>query len=145
MRVCDEAQLETAVLWPERASVSLHALCVWPLPTLLWATQRCCSDGAFSPALSESKWHPASVEMKIFLAVGSSLANTPCSSFLVSSIYFFSSFMLDSIWSAVARRVSCVPVIWSSLTVTSFNFWFLFDVLCPLPIYPITFLLFLLV
>lgn len=97
----------------------------------------------FSPQLFQ-KASVILLQMKIFLAVGSSLANTPCSSFFVSPICFFSSLILDSTWSAVAGRVGCVPVIWSSLTTTTFNFLFQSDVLCPLPIYHITFLLFLL-
>lgn len=119
MRGCEEAQLDTAV--PQRAWVSLHVPCA--------------ASAQLSLSHTKSEWHPASVEIKVFLAVCSSLANTPPSFFFVLPIYFFSSLILDSIWSAVARRVSCVPVIWSSLTTISFNFWFQSDVFCPLPIY----------
>jgi len=96
MKGCNKAHLETTVLWLERAWVSLHAPCAASAQLSLSHKQALLRWG-FLLSPSESKCHPPSVEMKIFLAVGSSLTNTTPSSFFVPPIYFFLSLILDSI------------------------------------------------
>lgn len=119
---------------------------VQPLPSLLWATQRHCSDEAFSPALSESKWHPASVEMKDFSCCGLEFSQYTLQLLLCLTYLFFAhlSYLTQSDQQLQEGLAVCLLPGAASLP-PQFYIWFQSDVLCPLPIFCITFLLFLLV
>lgn len=73
MRGCEETQLDTTV--PRRAWVSLHAPCA--------------ASAQLSLSHTKSKWHPASVEIKVFLAVHSEFSQYTSLLLLCLAYLFF--------------------------------------------------------
>lgn len=120
-----------------REGLSLSARCVCSLcPVFLSHTKTLLRWGSL-PALSESGWHPASVEIQIFLAVGSSLASAhpqlllclPYLFFLISCLTWCDQQLLEGLAVCLSSGVAHCH-----LSLISH-----FSPFCPLPIYHITF------